>query len=268
MLGTITLSQPGNVRVHTYTAPDDGWCVNTHIVELATQLIVVDAQYTLPYAREAVTYAQTLNKPISRLYVTHYHPDHLLGAVEFKAPLYALAEVKAKIDAVGDRVAAEEHAKCGEIVAARAQRPSEMVSPGQEKIDGVVFDFIHLRRAETADALMIGMPGEGILITQDLVYHGVHVFVGEQAFDSWKLAIENISGLPYTRILPGHGAPGDCRLYAGMLHYLAVMRHEFAQSKDGTDLKNRLTAAFPGYGGILMLDHEMRFLFPLARPLE
>jgi hypothetical protein len=50
MLGTITLSQPRDVRVHTYTAPDDGWCVNTHIVELATQLIAVDAQYTLFYA--------------------------------------------------------------------------------------------------------------------------------------------------------------------------------------------------------------------------
>jgi glyoxylase-like metal-dependent hydrolase (beta-lactamase superfamily II) len=108
MLGEITATQCDDIRVHTYTAPDDGWCVNTHLIELPTQIIAVDAQYTLRYAREIVDYIGTLGKPLTRLYVTHYHPDHLLGAAAFAAPLHALAEVKAKIDLVGDRVAAEE----------------------------------------------------------------------------------------------------------------------------------------------------------------
>src|SRR5277367_4831764 len=133
MLGTVTVSEHGGMRVHTYAAPDDGWCVNTHVLELTTQLLVVDAQYTLPYAREVLAYAERLGKPISRLYITHYHPDHLLGAVVFQAPIYALAEVKAKIEAVGDRVASEEHETCGEIVASHAERPrSEERRVGKE----------------------------------------------------------------------------------------------------------------------------------------
>jgi hypothetical protein len=59
----------------------------------------------------AVAYAGTLGKPITRLYITHYHPDHLLCAPAFPSAIYALASVAAKIDAVGDRVAAEEHEK-------------------------------------------------------------------------------------------------------------------------------------------------------------
>jgi len=66
----------------------------------------------------------TLGKPTSRQYVTHHHPDHLLGAVVFETPIYALAEVKAKIEAVGDRVAAEEHEKRGDIIASHAERHS------------------------------------------------------------------------------------------------------------------------------------------------
>ena len=62
------------------------------------------------------SYADALGKPISRLYVTHYHPDHLLGAAAFPAPILALAEVKEKIDAVGDRVAREEHEKFPETI--------------------------------------------------------------------------------------------------------------------------------------------------------
>ena len=67
MSGTMTVTESRNLRIHTFTAPDDGWSVNSHLIELPTQLIVIDAQYMLPYAREVVSYAQTLKKPIRRL---------------------------------------------------------------------------------------------------------------------------------------------------------------------------------------------------------
>jgi glyoxylase-like metal-dependent hydrolase (beta-lactamase superfamily II) len=262
MLGTITVSQHGRMWVHTYTAPDDGWCVNTHILEFTTQLLVIDAQCTLPYAREVLAYAQALGKPISRHYITHYHPDHLLGAVVFQVPLYALAEVKAKIEAVGDRVASEEHEKCGDRVASYAERPSHIVMPGIEAIEGTRIEFIRLQHAETENALIIAFPDQRILITQDLVYHRVHCFVGEKAFDTWARALEAYRELGYGTILPGHGSPGGPELYDEMLHYLSVVRDEFSKAADGEDLKRRLFAAFPDYGGRLMVDHEMRFLFP------
>src|SRR5580698_2825552 len=110
MQGSIAKTFAKPLTIHTYTAPEDGWVVNSHILEFPTQIFVVDAQYRLKYAEEVKAYAANLAKPITRLYVTHFHPDHVLGAQVFgDVPVYALAEVKAKIEAVGDRVAAEEH---------------------------------------------------------------------------------------------------------------------------------------------------------------
>jgi glyoxylase-like metal-dependent hydrolase (beta-lactamase superfamily II) len=169
-LGEIALTRSGDVCIHTYTAPDDGWCVNSHIVETANGLVVVDAQYTLIYAREVLAYAAGLGKPIMRLYITHYHPDHLLGAPAFPCPIYALASVAAKIDAVGERVAAEEHEKYGHAIPLRAERPGQIVAPGIETIDGIRFELLHLQHAETQDSLMVGLPDHGVLITQDLIY--------------------------------------------------------------------------------------------------
>src|SRR5271156_1620162 len=97
MPGTWTITHNAVAPIHTYTAPEDGWLVNSHIIELPSQLFVVDAQYTLPKAREVVRYTHDLKKPLTRLYVTHYHPDHLLGAAAFDAPLYALERVAEKI---------------------------------------------------------------------------------------------------------------------------------------------------------------------------
>ena len=262
MLGEIAFTRSGELCVHTYIAPDDGWCVNSHIVETANGLIVVDAQYTLTYAREVVAYAAGLGKPIARLYITHFHPDHLLGAPAFSCPIYALASVAAKIDTVGDRVAVEEHQKHGDVIPLRAERPGQIVAPGIDTIDRVRFEFLHLQHAETQDALMVGLPDHGILITQDLIYNGVHVFVGERAFDGWATALQRAQALNYDTLLPGHGSPGGPELYGAMAQYLDAARDTLSRSSSGVELKSRLIAAFPNYRGQVLLDHQMRFLFP------
>jgi glyoxylase-like metal-dependent hydrolase (beta-lactamase superfamily II) len=261
MFGTISITRSNGITVHTYTAPEEGWRVNTHILELATQFIVLDAQYMLSYAQEVLDYAATLGKPITRLYISHYHPDHLLGAAAFSAPIYALPEVRAKIEAVGDRVAAEEHEKHGDLIPAHAERPSRPVTPGAEMIDGVRLEFLHLRHAETEAALVLGLPDQEILLTQDLIYNKVHVFLGEKDFEGWAEALDNYQKLPYSRILPGHGAPGGAELFDAMREYLSVARGALSHAADPADLKQRLIAAFPDFEGRVLLDHQMRFLF-------
>src|SRR5277367_1024056 len=137
MPGTWTVTRNFIAPLHTFTAPEEGWLVTSHIIELPSQLLVVDAQYTLSFAREVVRYATGLNKPATRLYVTHYHPDHLLGAAAFDAPLYALESVAGKIGQVGDRVALEEHEKLGNHVPAKARQPDRLSAEGEEVIDGI-----------------------------------------------------------------------------------------------------------------------------------
>jgi glyoxylase-like metal-dependent hydrolase (beta-lactamase superfamily II) len=262
MQGKISVTQADDLRVHTFTAPERGWQVNSHVIELTTQLLVIDSQYLLPYAREVVSYAAQLQKPITRLYISHYHPDHLLGAAVFSTPIYALAEVSAKIAAVGDRVAREEHEKFGDDVPTHAERPTQIVSPGVETIESIPVDFIHIQYAETRDALMVGLPKQRILITQDLVYNRVHAMVGEKAFDTWHTGLEEGKALAYDKVLPGHGAPGGIELYEEMQRYLSTASDMYAHSSHGDEMKAKMIHAFPDHGGIGMLDQQKRFLFP------
>jgi glyoxylase-like metal-dependent hydrolase (beta-lactamase superfamily II) len=266
VLGEITLTRSGEICVHTYTAPEQGWRVNSHIVETQEALVVVDAQYMLPCAHEVTAYAAALGKAIERLYLTHFHPDHILGAAAFACPLFALEPVARKIAAVGDRVASEEHEKHGDAIPTRARRPERIIRPGMEVVDGVRFELLHLQHAETEDALMVGLPDHGILITQDLLYNRVHVFIGERAFDGWAAALQKTQALDYDTLLPGHGAPGGPELYEAMQHYLAVASDAYSKSNDGVELTSRMIAAFPEHRGRILLDHQKRFLFPKQAP--
>jgi glyoxylase-like metal-dependent hydrolase (beta-lactamase superfamily II) len=103
--GGWTVTRSDVAPIHTFSASEDGWLVNSHVIEFPWQLFVIDAQHTLPNGREVVRYARGFRKPMTRLIVTHCHPDHILGAAAFDVPLYALESVAEKIRAAGDRVA-------------------------------------------------------------------------------------------------------------------------------------------------------------------
>jgi glyoxylase-like metal-dependent hydrolase (beta-lactamase superfamily II) len=261
MSGHWTLTRSGVVPIHTYTASEDGWLVNSHIIELPSQLFVVDAQYTLPNAREVVRYAHELRKPLARLYVTHYHPDHVLGAAVFDAPLYALERVTEKIAAVGDRVAREEHQKVGDDVPSAMRQPDRRIAEDEEVVDGVRLQYRLLQGAETADALTIALPDAGAIIVQDLVYNRAHPFLGERRFDSWRAALHAHRTLPYDIVLPGHGRPGAKALYDKMLGYLDAAEQALAHAEGAAEFRRRMIELFPDYGGVKVLDHQLRLLF-------
>ncbi len=264
MQGTIAKTFAKSITIHTYTAPEAGWVVNSHIVELPSQLFVIDAQYMLPFAEEVGAYAAKLAKPITRLYVTHCHPDHILGAAAFDMPVHALAEVKAKIEAVGDRMAKEENEKHGDRIAKTVVHPSIAVALGRETVDDVAIDFLRLQNAESSDALMLAFPGRGVMIAQDFLYNRVHPFLGERSIDTWAAALRDhqLNATKFRTLLPGHGLPAGVELYGEMLAYLSFAKRLLTDVRDPAIFKSRIVSAFPNYGGRVVLDHEARFLFP------
>src|SRR5215470_9287834 len=262
MSGTWTVTGRGLPSIHTFTAPEEGWLVTSHVIELPSQLFVVDAQYTLPNAHEVVRYAAGLKKPPTRLYVTHYHPDHLLGAAAFEAPLFALASVADKIGVAGDRVAREEHEKVEDQIPTTARQADSHIAEGEEVIDGVRIEYRRLRRAETEDALVVALPDAGAVIVQDLVYNRAHLFLGEREFDGWRTALKQYRDLPYNIVLPGHGVPGGKTLYDETIVYLDFAEDALKASATAPEFKRRLLDRFPDYGCHKVLDHQLRFLFP------
>jgi glyoxylase-like metal-dependent hydrolase (beta-lactamase superfamily II) len=261
MPGTWTITRNSIAPIHTFTAPEDGWLVTSHIIELPSQLLVVDAQYMLPFAREVARYAAGLGKPLTRLYVTHYHPDHLLGAAVFDAPLYTLAGVADKIRVAGDRVAREEHEKVGKDIPTAARQPDRVINEGEALIDGVTIEHRRVRNAETEDALVVGLPDANTIIVQDLVYNQCHLFLGERDFDGWRAALKQHRDLSYSVVLPGHGAPGGKALYEHMIEYLDCAEDALSASMTAAEFKRRILERYSYYGCSKVLDHQLRFLF-------
>lgn len=108
------------------------------------------------------------------------------------------------------------------------------------------------------------LPDQGIVITQDLVYNGVHLFVADRRFDTWAAVIEQYKQLPHDAVLPGHGPPGGKQLYDQVLDYLAAAKPAVEEATAGEQLKTTLTKRFPDHRGVSLLDIQNMYLFPPA----
>jgi hypothetical protein len=76
-------------------------------------------------------------------------------------------------------------------------------------------------------------------------------------------ALDQYETLPYTRILPGHGAPGGGKeLFAQMREYLTAAKKEYLANDTAEGLVQPMRAAFPSFDGDVLLHHPLHFLFP------
>ena len=46
MQGHVTVTPAGAATIHTYTAPETGWRANSHVIELASQVVLLDPPLT------------------------------------------------------------------------------------------------------------------------------------------------------------------------------------------------------------------------------
>jgi glyoxylase-like metal-dependent hydrolase (beta-lactamase superfamily II) len=141
----------GDVTVHSLVAGRTGAGAATHIVETPNALIIFDPQQFPKYGRAVRRYANSLNKPISHVIITHARPDHIGGLEAFAdRDTYALRTTRAQV---------------GE------SRIDHILNPGECRIDGVLFHFDEVLLGHEP-LLVARVPAARTMILQDLFYHG------------------------------------------------------------------------------------------------
>lgn len=257
LLNVIKTTRP-DVTIHTVQAPEDGELVNAHVVESANSLLLVDTLQLKPHAEEFKQYVRSLEKPVSRVIVSHYHPDHWFGAASFaEYPLYALGEVIDRIDEMADFVLGyhrQVHGeKAAELIPSEKVTPNLVLEEGAFDFDGIPLVFIRVPDTEAPVNLIIELPEQKILIAQDLVYNKAYPYFGEKTaggdycFDAWIAVLNGFTEKGYDLILPGHGDPTDLTIIPEMIGYLEFAKEAVLSGLKQDDLTAAITKKYPDY---------------------
>lgn len=260
--GIYLVKDTGKVKVHSFVSPGTAFANATHIIELPTQLILIDGQFFAPFAQQFRALADSFKKPITRFYITHDHPDHYLGMGDAFADvtIYALPEISDGIHQRGQHELEEKQQLFGNVIASKLAYPTETVQPGTEIIDGVEFIFERITNTESPVTLFIKLPDLGIAIVQDILYHNTHPFI-TGPIDGWIAALQSFQTDRYDILLPGHGAPADKTAVDNAIAYLKNAYKIFQASANGVEYKQQLLQAFPNYAGAKLIDIYIPILF-------
>jgi len=268
-MGTILVNRFGHVKIHSYLSPAEGLQVNTQMIEGPNAVVIFDGQLLLPYAGEVASYVQTIGKPVDRIILSHAHTDHW-GGLQVLTERFAGVRVFA-LDGVADQIRAGGPARLdrlrrnyGDKAAAKVTVPTETITEGLQRIDGVGYDFKRFVDAESDLQLAALLPEQKVLMAFDLVYSPKqHAFTGGNHFDQWIIILETLKALQgYDTIIIGHDTPVDRSAIDSMMTYVKRAKAIHSVSADAKTYSESLKAAFPDLQLAGFVDLSASYLYP------
>ena len=262
---TVTVYDHGDARVHAYTTPESFVGNGVYLIEGQTSLIAIDTGFGSPVSADVVASVAELGKPVSRVIITHDHPDHWmnLGDTYPDAPAYSTAGTIAALEVAGRPTFDGFGAQLGPVAPVNFRIPTEVLPADGETLDGIEFTYEIVLNAEAEEQVIIRLPQLNTIFTGDLVYNGYHLVLTGR-FDGWLAQLEALQADALAYVMPGHGAPTDASVYARDVEYLQTGRRIFGEHPgDPGGFVAALDAAYPdALGGDLLLGLSVEYLYP------
>lgn len=262
---SIVVKDYQGVKIHTFVAPYAYAANATHIIETANELVLIDTQFIAPLAHGFKAYADSLGKPINRIFISHGHPDHYFGlALAFaNEKAYSLEGINQIVGEWGPQMIKNQKPMFGDLIPDAVVVPQYSVKPNTtETIDGLVYEYEVVEGAESEAQLIIKLPELGVVIAQDLVYSGVHLWLGMGFFDKWKEELKKLAATEdYDYVLAGHGLPCTKDEVMNNYYYIQTAQQIFEQKQGKDAYKEGLLKAYPHRESPMMFDLYLGFLF-------
>ena len=231
------------------TFENGGAIANITILDSSEGAIIIDTGPSRRYGEALATLARSLTgKDIARVYITHFHPDHVFGNQAFTAN--SIAAPQGVIDGLRDAGAAFSDAMY--YIARDWMRGTEVVLPSTAVIEGI--EDIGGRRlrlmpraGHTSSDLAIYDEISGLLIAGDLAFLDRAPTTPHADIATWTTTLGELNSIDCNRLVPGHGpAETGKRAIAQTRDWLLAIRDVIERCfNEGLDMTEAMAAPLP-----------------------
>lgn len=239
------------LTVTTYTASEAGFLVNSHLIAGEHDAILVDAQFLRSEAGKATEWVKASGKHLKYIFVTHGHPDHFFGLEvlqrEFPdARIVADSAVIPDIQAVGPKAIAFWKPTFKDEI------PDSFVTPQPVNatslfVDGQEIQLLRFGPGESPHATVLWIPATQALLTGDLTYNKVHLWLRENRPEEWLAILDRLQGLQPASVYPGHGQDGGPEIIAADREYIGALLAATAPPATKQQAIATLKSRYPDY---------------------
>ena len=189
------------------TMQNGGAIANIGILATSEGAIIIDSGPSKRYGVQLRELAKSLTgKDVARVYLTHFHPDHVFGCQAFSADSIAATDGVIKgLTELGEGFAAAMYSAAGDWMrGTEVVLPKHVISSSVEDVGDRRMRLLRMKGHTGAD-LAIYDELTGIIFAGDLVFLDRAPTTPHADIGSWKVALASLGGIPHTLIVPGHG---------------------------------------------------------------
>jgi len=207
---------------------------NFGLVEGPRSLLAIDAGGGPQHARNFLSAAQTLGKPVDRVVITHEHPDHSVGLPQFPPGIEIIAQEETRAQMVQMGTPATPAYWKTNPAWGNADDVNRVVLPtvtfrdrmsvyyGDAKVD-----FEWPGPAHTAGDALVYVRASRVVFMGDIAFFGVTPLNGSGYMQDWIKVCDAVLNDPQVEVIvPGHGPVGGKQDLVEMRDYLALLLRE------------------------------------------
>lgn len=251
-----------------------GAIANILIFDTRDGAVLVDVGPSHSYGEALKATAEKLTgKPVARVFVTHIHTDHSLGATAFDPGVVATTlELAADLKVRGSGLTDAMYRVVGDWMrGSTTPEPARTVSGEHEDVGERRFRFLALA-GHTSSDLCLFEESSGLLVAGDLVFLDRAPTTPDADLARWRASLDSLAGVPHALLAPGHGPaePGQ-RGLRQTRDWLDMVEDRIADGFErGLDVTELMAAPLPGWAEKLAVSrHEFaRSVMHLLPKLE
>lgn len=241
------------LKLDVYTGSPAGFQVTSTLIQGEKDAILVDAQFTVADAHRLTAMIVESGKNLKQVFVTHAHPDHFFGLEvvlkQFpKAEVIARPDVVAEIKKISPGKMAYWKPLYGNNLASKYVVPKAFKG-AKLTLEGKEIQLIDLGPGESEAATVVYVPELKAVVTGDLAYEGVHMWLAEGRPDEWLTNLASLQqGREIERVVAGHrvqAATEQKQILADNAAYIDEFKAIKAASKTPEEAYKAMTAKYP-----------------------
>lgn len=247
LLSGKAMSSPLSAEV--FTSNPGGFLATSTLISGEKETVLIDAQFTRSAAHRLTAKILESGKKLSRVFITHAHPDHYFGLEIIKrqfpaAKFYAKPEVVQQMRVLGPQKVAIWKPLYGDNLTGKPIIP-QAFSAGEFQIEGQKVQVMDLKPGEIEHSTVFYIPSLKTVVAGDAVYSGVHVWLAEtntQTRKTWLDNLNRIAELKPTRVIGGHQG-SELKDSVSAIKFTAQYIRDFNQILEGAKTSDEAKAA-------------------------
>ncbi len=184
-----------------------GAIANITLFDTSEGVVLIDAGPSHRYGEALKTLAQDLTgRPVVRVFLTHYHSDHVLGATAFEPGIISAGRALTDdLKAHGNTLTNAMYRIAGDWMRGTGvPEPGRVAEAGLETIGERRFRLIPLS-GHTREDLCLFEETSGLLLPGDLVFLDRAATTPDAKLDTWRAALSQLAEMDHGLLVPGHG---------------------------------------------------------------